>query len=444
MYLAVSVYLKAMKTVGFFLLCVSMMTAYAQSPKDLAQLWDKEHISSKYPSDVRHSDLKNYLEKLRSSGITVTEVGRSGADREIYQAEFGHGPIKVLMWSQMHGDEPTATSSVIDMLAAFQSNRNKRWVKNIAERLTIRIVPMLNPDGAEEYKRRNLQNIDINRDAIDLKTPEARLLKKLRDDWSPEIGFNLHNQQALTTVGDSPKQAAISLLVVYGDKAKTSSEGHERTKRVASAMIEALQNFIPGHIARYNDEYTATAFGDNFSAWGTPVILIETGALYGKDEMFLVKMNFIALVTALNVIATGDEKTRGPDLYFSLPENGSGGLVDYVFRNATAVNGTNIESVGDISAVTSRRRASFAVLNTIQAVGALGAVRGLEEYDASGFVILQRFKSLKAGNLADLLFYRKGRVVDWSATGIEKAFPPDAAFSTGKWIKGEGVVPKIK
>ena len=59
-------------------------------------------------------------------------------------------------------------------------------------------------------------------------------------------------------------------------------------------MISALNNFIQGHIARYDDEYNPRAFGDRISEWGTPVILIETGALHGKDEMFLVKMNFVA------------------------------------------------------------------------------------------------------------------------------------------------------
>jgi hypothetical protein len=59
-------------------------------------------------------------------------------------------------------------------------------------------------------------------------------------------------------------------------------------------MITALNKFIPGYIGRYDDEYNPRAFGDRISEWGTPVILIETGALHGKDEMFLVKMNFIA------------------------------------------------------------------------------------------------------------------------------------------------------
>ena len=255
------------------------MNAYTQTASELAAMWEKDHISNKFPSDVRHADLKVYLERLKKLGLKVDEVGRSYANREIYQVEFGKGPLKVFMWSQMHGDEPTATSAVIDMLAYFQTHRELDWVKKIEETMTIRVVPMLNPDGAEAFQRRSLQGIDINRDAINLVTPEAQLLKKLRDDWSPDIGFNLHNQQSLTTVGRTTEQATISLLVVYGDAAKTNTDGLERNKRVASAMVEALQKFIPGHIARYDDGYTATAFGDNFSAWGTPVILVETGAL---------------------------------------------------------------------------------------------------------------------------------------------------------------------
>ncbi len=439
-----SVYLKSMKTVGLILLCAFSMNAYAQSPKDIAEIWDNKHISTKFPSDVRHSDLKVYVEKLRKLGLKIDEVGRSGGNREIYQAEFGRGPLKVFMWSQMHGDEPTATSSVIDMLAYFQTHRDKDWVKNIAEKMTIRVVPMLNPDGADAYTRRNLQNIDINRDALDLKTPEARLLKKLRDNWNPSIGFNLHNQQALTTAGNTPKQAAISFLVVFGDAAKTTSDGHERNKRVASAMVNALQTLIPGHIGKYDDEFTATAFGDNFSAWGTPVILIETGALHGKDEMFLVKMNFVALVTAMQSLATGSEKTQSAQPYISLPFNGSGSLINFVFRRAGGVVSGAPKPLGDIAVFTERKRASFAQTNKIRSVGAIGKVQGLEEYDASGFTVVQRFGVMRNGELADFFFYRKDRVVDWRSVDLEKAFPPDAVFSAGIWTKGVGIVPKIK
>lgn len=424
---------------------VSLTNAYSQTPEKFADAWEKGHISKIIPSDARHADLKLYLEQLKKSGVRVDQVGFSNATREIYQVEWGKGPLKVFMWSQMHGDEPTATSALVDMFALLQKNRNKDWVKKIGETMTIRAVPMLNPDGAEIYQRRNLQQIDINRDAIDLKTPEARLLKQLRDDWMPAIGFNLHNQGALTTVGRSPNQAAISLLVVYGDEPKTTSFGHERNQRIASGIVAALQKFIPGHIARYSDEWTATAFGDNFSAWGTPTILIETGGLHGKDEMYLVKMNFIAFLTAFQSLAAGAESTQDANLYLTLPQNSSGGLVNFIFRraNIVSIDDPLAVSVGvaDIAAVTNRRRASFAAPVAIRSVGDLGFVRGLEEFDASGFNVFHRFAKLRSGEFAELLFYKKDRTVDWRAAGLEKQFPPDAIFSAGKWIKGEKLVP---
>ncbi len=413
------------------------MNAKAQTAEIFAESWEKEHISRLFPSDVRHADLKKYLGQLGKLGIAVHEVGRSYSNREIYQIEWGTGPLKILMWSQMHGDEPTATSALIDMFAFLQNNRSTDWVKRISETVTIRAVPMLNPDGAEAFQRRNFQGIDINRDALDLKTPEARLLKQLRDDWNPAIGFNLHNQQRLTTVGSSANQATISFLVVYGNAVKTTNEGEQRNQRVTSAMVSALRNFIPGHIARYSDEWTPTAFGDNFSAWGTPTILIETGGLYGKDEMYLVKMNFVAFMTALDVLATGKEREQDVSIYTSLPENSSGGLCDFIFRRANIIDRKGNQTVADVAVNTERRRASFAAPNVIRSIGRLSALGGLEEYDVSGYNVVQRLGDLKVGELGEFLFYRKDRVIDWAAADIEKQFPPDAVFSGGKWMKGE-------
>lgn len=427
-----------------FLFFILIMNANAQTAAELAEIWDKEHVSNIFPSNVRHKDLKKYLDSLKKLGLKADEVGRSYANREIYQLEFGKGPLKIFMWSQMHGDEPTATSGLIDMFTILQKNHDKEWVKNIEKTLTIRAVPMVNPDGAEMYQRRNLQGIDINRDAVNLQTPEAQLLKKLRDDWNPAIGFNLHNQNPLTTAGRTNKQAAISLLVVYGDAAKTASEGHERNKRVTAAIMAALQNYIPGHIARYSDEYTAAAFGDNFSGWGTPVILIETGGLHGKDEMFLVKMNFIAFMTALKSLADGSERPLSPVNYELLPNNSSGRLFYFIFRNANVIDQTSPNDIliADIGINVDRRRAELTAPTVVRQIGDLSAFAGLDEYDASGFNVVGRFQPLKPGSFGELLFYRKDRQIDWSAADPEKQFPPDAIFSLGKWIKGEGTVPR--
>ena len=303
---------------------------------------------------------------------------------------------------------------------------------------------MLNPDGAEVFQRRSSQGIDINRDARNLVTPEARLLKSLRDAWQPEIGFNLHNQQALTTAGDTNKQAAISFLVVFGDEAKTMTPGLERNRRLVVAMNQAISQFMPGHIGRYGDEWTPSAFGDSFSEWGTPVILIETGALHGKDEPFLVKMNFIAFLTSMKLMADGGFTAFNPNDYELIPNNTSGRVVNFMFRNATIIDRTKptspMTTTGDLAIVLERRRAEQLQPTRIRRVGHALTIAGLDEYDASEFNVTGRFQPLKQGNYGELLFYKKGRDVNWASANIEKEFPPDAIFSLGKWVKGEELV----
>lgn len=424
---------------------LSNIETKAQSAKDFAEAWEKHHISNVLPSNARHKDLQRYLAELKETGLKIEEVGRSYGNREIYQIEWGKGATRVFMWSQMHGDEPTATSALIDMFAYLQKNGDKKWVKKLEETFTIRAVPMLNPDGTELYQRRNLQDIDINRDARDLKTPEAQLLKKLRDEWTPHIGFNLHNQQGLTTAGDSTRQAAISFLAVLGNPSGITNAGHERSKRVISAMVIALNRFISGYIGRYDEDYNALAFGDNFSVWGTPVILIETGALYGKDEMFLVKMNFVAFLSALQSIADGTEQRLSPVNYDLLPLNTSGKIVHFMFRKATVVNFADARVTpftADVAVNLQRRRAELPAMTFVRSIGGVANVAGLEEYDASGFYLVPRSGKLRAGEAGEFLFYKKSRAVDWKTPNLETAVTPDAIFSQGKWQTGEGVLPK--
>jgi hypothetical protein len=437
-------YLLAMKFTLLIFALVFTINTPAQTAKDFAADWDKQHVSGLPPSNVRHKDLQKYLEQLKKIGLKVEEVGRSYANREIYQIEWGTGATKVFMWSQMHGDEPTATTALLDMFAYLQNNRAKPWVKEMEKALTIRAVPMLNPDGAELFQRRNLQSIDINRDAAALETPEGRLLKKLRDDWSPDIGFNLHNQASLTTVGKTDKQATISFLAVLGNAENKSNEGHERNKRLCAVMTLALENFIKGHIGRYDDAYNPRAFGDMISAWGTPVILIETGALHNRDEQFLVKLNFVAYLSALKSLVDKSERSANPKIYDSLPFNDSGNLFNFIFRNANVVNfaKTSEPFAADVAINAERRRANESAPTYIREIGDLSVFSGLEEFDAKDFYLVQKNGLLRIGAIGEFLFYKKTRKIDWATKDLEKAFPPDAIFSNGKWTRGEKFLPK--
>jgi hypothetical protein len=437
------------------LIFITCGATHAQSPRELLREWQRERLTSLEPALVRHAELEKYLSELRGRGVKVAEVGRSVADRAIYQMEFGRGPLKVFMWSQMHGDEPTATSALLDLFAYLQKNRGKGWVKAVEEKITLRAVPMLNPDGAELYQRRNLQAIDINRDARNLSTPEGRLLKRLRDEWRPDIGFNLHNQGVRTSVGDTGKQATISLLAVVSDASGADTPGRVRNKKLCAVMVEALSPFIYGHIARYDDTFNPRAFGDLISQWGTPVILIETGALKGQSGQDLVGLNFVAFALALRSLTDGSADEANPAVYDALKVNEGGIIYDLIVRGSTVVNrsrdplvkiapypadvAVNAEEVNVRQGRSPQpRRAS------IQDVGDLSVFRGLEEVDGRDYYVTTPQGELRPGSEGALLFYRKEMAgkVDWDASDLETRFPPDAIYRGGEWVKKGSVTIK--
>ncbi len=364
------------------------------APADLSGQWETEHVSAPVSALFDHAALKQIIAALPSSGpIRTTQVGSSLEGREIWDVTFGTGATTVLMWSQMHGDEATATSTLIDLYAWIGRHAAEPAVRQLLAALTVHTVPMLNPDGAERWQRRNAQGLDLNRDALLLQGPESQLLKGLRDRLEPAVGFNLHNQNWRTSVGDPPQAAAISLLSVAGDEARTMTPGRVLTKKLGAVIRDALEPWAAGRMGRYDDSFEVRAFGDNLTKWGTPVLLIETGPWPAVDpDPMLVKLNFIALVTALQALADGGPggalDRADPARYDSLPENDSR-LLHTIIRNVTIITREGAAPfVGDVGLIATRRvrtddgvrrlAQSFAIddLGDLRTLGALFEVDG--------------------------------------------------------------------
>ena len=307
---------------------VTLFLVSASVPGFSAQaLWDawpgRRFVTTPAPC-LRHAELVERLRALEArhrGRLTLEEVGRSVQGRPIHLLTLGSGPRRILLWSQMHGDEPSATPALLDLadtLLAFDVPEHRA----ILGGLTLLMVPMLNPDGAERYGRRNAQGIDVNRDALQLSTPEGRLLKAVRDRVQPELGFNLHDQNRRTTVGDTGVLSTISLLAVAGDREGTLTPGRARAKRACSAIARTLEPFVPGGIGRYDEDWNPRAFGDNMTAWGTPVVLIESGGVPpGRALTDLTRLNYVALLTALDGLLRDDLASESPDVYEGLKRN---------------------------------------------------------------------------------------------------------------------------
>lgn len=362
------------------------------APQELARIWDAEHVSPPLPPLLDHDEVERRLQAVSQadpSRFIFERVGASGEGRSINMITTGTGPFRVLLWSQMHGDEPTATAALFDVFDYLQRHRADPAVQRILSALTLYVVPMLNPDGAERFQRRNAQGIDVNRDALGLQTPEGQILKTLRDRFNPRIGFNLHNQGWNTSVGDPPKPASISLLSVAYDKPRSENAGRKLTKKVCAVIRDSLEPFASGQIGRYDDEFELRAFGDNLTLWGTPVVLIETGPFPSSEpDPALVRLNFIAILSALDALATGNVEKADLKRYETLPMNESKGLYVLV-KNATILSGTGIRAfTADIGISANRRvrtvegrrqvqmQANIADLGDLRTYGALRTIDG--------------------------------------------------------------------
>jgi hypothetical protein len=348
-------------------------------------------------------------------GRVAREVaGRSVEGRDLLHLTVGRGPMHVLLWSQMHGDEPSATPAIFDLLEWIRRERASAAVQRLENRLTVHLVPMLNPDGAQRFARRNAQGLDINRDALLLQTPEGRALKSLRDRLQPVLGFNLHNQNGQTSAGTPPRPATISLLAVAHDAARSDSPRRTLAKQTAAIVRESLEPLIPGQVGRYSDEFEVRAFGDNLGRWGTGVVLIESGPLPGADaDRTLVRLNFVALVTALDALASGRAAAHPTAAYDTLPLNESN-LLTIRIRNASIVAGTGVPPFGgDVGINVSRSLARgpgprrLEMSARIADVGDLRVYGALEDIDATGLTVTPVFDDRAAEG--DVL-----RLPDWS------------------------------
>jgi len=306
----------------------------------LYQSYERYKENSLTHRRFKHADIIPLIDKLKhQKGFTVKVVGKSVEGRELKLITIGHGKKKIFMWSQMHGDEPTATAALFDIFNFINDTTNKDFCKALFERVTLYFLPMVNPDGAERYKRRNFYDIDLNRDASRLQCPEAVILKSVFDSLKADFGFNLHDQSHRYSVGNSFKTATISFLAPAYNYEKDVNDVRGKAVKLIGNMYQALNHFIPGHIAKYSDEYEPRAFGDNFQKWGTSTILIESGGWKDDPEkQFIRKINFIALLSAFKSIAEESYSNTSAEIYESISFNDKY-IFDVILRNLTMKSG---------------------------------------------------------------------------------------------------------
>ncbi len=257
-----------------------------------------------------------------SSKVEIEQLGVSENDELIHLFKLGSGEKKLLLWSQMHGNESTTTKAVFDLLNFLNDNSNTLGTK-ILDACTLYIVPMLNPDGARAYTRPNFNLVDLNRDAQKKTQKESVLFASLVQRVQPDFGFNLHGQRTIFSVGETNVPATVSFLAPAGDKERTITPVRKIAMEVIAKMNDVLQNCIPNGVGRYDDGFNINCVGDTLVDMGIPTILFEAGH-YPNDYSREITREYIfySLLTSIDYISNTDITGDGYNEYFSIPENG--------------------------------------------------------------------------------------------------------------------------
>ena len=333
----------------------------------------------------------NLIEEWKKSPmLTVSEIGKTYENLPIHQVVFGIGPIHICAWSQMHGDEATATMALADIFL-FLSSKSKELIELrgiLHQKITLYVIPRLNADGAKRWTRETALGVDMNRDAGKLNSPEAKILHHWAHQINPLFSFNLHDQHRLYSVGNTPHQTHIALLATTGDEMGTWTESRLRAGKLANRLTKMVEKIYPNKIAKWTDEYNPRAFGDDFQAKEFGLILLESGgAGWDLEKQTLRKTNACLLLDAFYAIANEEWKIEDLSAYESLLTN-ERNIFDIKLLNAPLrKNDTNIRADIGLNIYEEYIDGKINFVWILEEIGDLSIYSGLTEIDAGTYQI---------------------------------------------------------
>ena len=189
----------------------------------------------------------------RSSGglITVASAGQSGEGRELLYATVGNGPTVFWLQARIHGNELHSTEAVLQILDYLASGAPE--ARTIRDNLTVVVIPMYNPDGAEANIRQSTTptRIDLNRDWENFAQPESVAFWRLWRDVAPTYALDLHHMgQAPVVEGtDDLNQFQIGARSI--DPARMTAEQWLNNRRMAMVSVDALDKYGLANVAHY-------------------------------------------------------------------------------------------------------------------------------------------------------------------------------------------------
>jgi len=336
----------------------------------------EERLYGRY---ITNNHVEHIIKEFKNV-FEVEVVGASVLQKPIYSVKAGSGPVRIFIWSQMHGNESTTTKALFDFLNYLKSETE--YAQTLLHHFTFYILPILNPDGAAAYTRVNANGIDLNRDSVNLTQPESQLLRKAFEYFTPDFCYNMHDQRTIFGVGDDPKPATVSFLAPSYNDGREINAVRQKAINLIAAMNDTLQEYIPGQVGRFDDSFNINCIGDMFQSLDVPTILFEAGHYendYEREQTR--KFIFFALFSGFKSIYENVIAITKIDDYFNIPQNKII-FYDMIYKKVK-INYENKEKITNFASQYKEELIDNSVTFTafISEIGNLEGKFGHEEFD---------------------------------------------------------------
>lgn len=216
--------------------------------------------------------------------MELTRIGQSVEGRALWMvtlADPASSPTttkRLLYLCRQHGHEPASTEAALQFVDALAHAAPGTPLANCLRRVTVYVIPMANPDGAEHFLRHNAHDVDLNRDWIKQSQPETQALAQAIRTIHPDL---MTDQHELYPTDHRPD---------YTETAGPQSGAPPEITALCSNLQNVVQDVMTSQgysLRRYQIDSPGQkrlAHGYGCLVAGVPTILFETNRSDGRER----------------------------------------------------------------------------------------------------------------------------------------------------------------
>jgi hypothetical protein len=259
------------------------------------------------------------IERQSKGRVSLETIGRSNEGRDIFLAKVGRGPTRVLYITQQHGDEPLGTEAALQLLRRLGSGG--AW-DAVLDRLTVLVVPRVNPDGAERFWRQNYdpdcspalhdctpgRGFDINRwhdpavPPAANPVPEAAAVQRVFLTYRPSFVVDFHHQGSYVSADGE----MITTSIFWPNAPGVPAPALAFSKQICVVIYDTLSHYGFAEVSQYPGTLPRGIARNAYGLLGAGSVLVELrGDIGQKSAGKLIRTAYIIMAALLEAAAEG-------------------------------------------------------------------------------------------------------------------------------------------